>query len=119
MPAVDFMAGQDRFCRGRRLSHLDFENLRRNRRLLLQGFVAVISFPSPHSAGRWGRRLGRWAWTVLSRDRLRAMSQLSRLDPALSSATRTSLALKNFLHLGEVLATGCSLALKQWVSDSQ
>ncbi len=30
MPAVDFMAGQDRFCRGRRLSHLDFENLRRN-----------------------------------------------------------------------------------------
>ena len=72
----------------------------------------MISFPSPHSAGRWGRRLGRWAWTVLSRDRLRAMSQLSRLDPALSSATRTSLALKNFLHLGEVLATGCSLAAR-------
>ena len=30
MPAGDFMTGQDRFCRERRLSHLDFENLRRN-----------------------------------------------------------------------------------------
>ena len=40
------------------------------------------------------------------------MSQLSRLDPALSPATRTSLALKNFLHLGEVLVTGCSLAAR-------
>ena len=82
------------------------------RRLFLRGFVALISFPPPHSAGRWGRRLGRWGWTFLSPDRLRAISQLSRLDPSLSKATRTSLALQNFLHLGEVLVTGCSLATR-------
>lgn len=40
------------------------------------------------------------------------MSQLRRLDPALSPATRRSLSQRNFIHLGEVLVTGCSLAAR-------
>ena len=84
----------------------------RFRRGFLRGFLALISIPAPAAAGRWGRVLGRWGWALLHRERQLAMRQLSHLDPAISPMTRRSLARSNFLHLGEVLMTGCSLSAR-------
>jgi KDO2-lipid IV(A) lauroyltransferase len=89
--------------------------------VLLRAVSALLGRCSRRTAQRFGRTLGRLAWTFASRDRRRALDHLAMTYPQRPQAERRRLARASFLHqgtnLGEILHlrhAGCA-TVEAWV----
>jgi KDO2-lipid IV(A) lauroyltransferase len=103
------------------------QRLRRLRGRLLAALLRVLSAwlgrRTRPAVQRFGRALGRLAWTAGRRDRRRALDHIALALPELPAAGRRRLARASFVHQGVNLAeilhlrrAGCA-AVEEWVDE--